>query len=184
MRAVLTGSPYPRTWLAAVIIRLRAGDDPRRGWHAAAIKAYLSRMNNEETPPVSLDPNNPNPAYQLGRLFAVLEAAQYAALGRVNASIADRYYAAASAMPARVFGSLIRSARNHISDARKRNQGRWIEPRLDEIMSHLPPDLPRTLRLEDQGRFAIGYYHERAFRPVKTETEVDDITQSDTEETI
>jgi CRISPR-associated protein Csd1 len=185
MRAVLTGTPYPRTWLAAAIIRLRAGDDPRRGWHAAAIKACLSRMNNEETPPVSRDPDNSSQAYQLGRLFAVLEAAQRAALGRVNASIADRYYGAASAMPARVFGTLMRGARNHISDARKRNQGLWIDSRLEEIMSHLQPDLPRTLRLEDQGRFAIGYYHERAFRSAKSEANADDdAIPSDTQETI
>jgi CRISPR-associated protein Csd1 len=116
---------------------------------------------------VSLDPDNPQPAYHLGRLFAVLEAAQYAALGRVNASITDRYYGAASATPARVFGALMRGVRTHISDARKRNQGLWIEARLQEIIDRLPPELPRTLRLEDQGRFAIGYYHERAFRPVR-----------------
>ncbi len=181
MRAVLTGAPYPRTWLAAAIIRLRAGDDPRRGWHAAAIKACLSRMHNEETPPVSLDPDNPSPAYQLGRLFAVLEAAQYAALGRVNASIADRYYGAASATPARVFGALLRGARTHISDARKRGQGLWVERRIGEIMAHLDGDLPRTLRLEDQGRFAIGYYHERAFRPAKADAEIPD--PSDAQET-
>lgn len=169
MCSVLTGAPYPRTWLTATIVRLRAGDDPRRGWHAAAIKACLSRMKLEETPPLALDPDNPNPAYQLGRLFAVLEAAQYAALGRVNASIADRYYGAASATPARVFGALMRAARTHVSDARKRNQGLWLEPRLNQIIGRLPPELPRTLRLEDQGRFAIGYYHERAFRPAKAE---------------
>lgn len=28
MRAVLAGAPSPRTWLAAAVIRLRAGDDP------------------------------------------------------------------------------------------------------------------------------------------------------------
>ena len=181
MRAVLTGAPYPRTWLAAAIIRLRAGDDPKRGWHAASIKACLSRMHNEETPPVSLDPDNQSPAYQLGRLFAVLEAAQYAALGRVNASIADRYYGAASATPARVFGALLRGARTHISDARKRGQGLWVERRIGEIMAHLDGDLPRTLRLEDQGRFAIGYYHERAFRPAKAEVDAPD--PSDPQET-
>lgn len=187
MRSVLTGAPYPRAWLAAVLIRLRAGDDPTAGWHAAAVKACLSRMANEETPPVSLDPDNPSPAYQLGRLFAVLEAAQRAALGRVNASIADRYYGAASATPARVFGPLLRSARIHISDARKRNRGLWIEPRLEQIVARLPSSLPPTLRLEDQGRFAIGYYHERASRPVKTETEETvppDAAQSDAEEQI
>lgn len=170
LRSVLTGEAYPRTWLAATVMRLRAGDDPRRGWHAAAIKACLSRMKMEEIPPVPLDPDNPNAAYQLGRLFAVLEAAQYAALGRVNATIADRFYGAASATPARVFGALLRGAKNHISDARKRNQGMWIEPRLGQIMARLPADLPRTLRLEDQGRFAIGYYHERTHRPAKAET--------------
>lgn len=165
MRAVLAGCAYPRTWLAAVVIRLRAGDDPSRGWHAAAIKACINRMSTEESLPVSLDPDNPSPAYQLGRLFAVLEAAQYVALGRVNASIADRYYGAASATPARVFGALLRGAKTHVSDARKRNKGGWIEPKLGEIIARLPADLPKTLRLEDQGRFAVGYYHERAFRP-------------------
>ena len=167
MRAVLTGGSYPRTWLAAAIIRLRAGDDPSRGWHAAAIKACINRMSKEEPLPVTLEPDNPSPAYQLGRLFAVLESAQYAALGRVNASIADRYYGAASATPARVFGALLRGAKTHISDARKRGKGGWIEPKLGEIIARLPPDLPKTLRLEDQGRFAVGYYHERASRPAK-----------------
>ena len=177
MRAVLSGAPYPRAWLAAAIIRLRAGDDPARGWHAAAIKACLARHKSEETPPVSLEPDNPSTAYQLGRLFAVLEAAQYAALGRVNASIADRYYGAASATPARVFGPLLRSARTHVSDAQRRNQGFWITPRLEQIVGRLPPDLPRTLRLEDQGRFAVGYYHERAYRPAKAAAEAEPETK-------
>jgi len=168
MRAVLTGTPYPRTWLAAAVIRLRAGDDPASGWHAAAIKACLHRLTPKESPPVSLDPNNPSTAYQLGRLFAVLEAAQYAALGRVNASIADRYYGAASATPARVFSSLLRGGQTHISTARKLGRGGWIGPRLEEIVGHLDGRLlPTSLRLEDQGRFAIGYYHERAHSRAK-----------------
>lgn len=167
MRAVLSGTPYPRAWLSATIIRLRAGDSPARGWHAAAIRAVLSRLPTEETPPVALDPDNTNQAYQLGRLFAVLEAAQREALGRVNASIADRYYGAASATPARVFGPLLRGARNHVADANKRGRGRWLNARIGEIMSRLDPAFPTTLRLADQGRFAIGYYHERAYRPEK-----------------
>ncbi|HZU90104.1 MAG TPA: type I-C CRISPR-associated protein Cas8c/Csd1, partial [Stellaceae bacterium] len=148
---------------SAAITRLRAGDNPRSGWHAAAIKACINR-SEEEKVPESLDPSNRNPAYQLGRLFALLEAAQYAALGRVNAPIGDRYYGAASATPARVFGPLLRGLRNHLSDARKRGRGGWIEPRIIEVMKQLPSDLPRSLRLEDQGRFAVGYYHERANR--------------------
>lgn len=166
-QAVLTGAPYPRTWLSAAITRLRAGDSPASGWHAAAIKACINRNPNEEGLPVALDRTHENVAYQLGRLFAVIEAAQYAALGRVNASVADRYYASASSTPARVFASLLRGARTHVSDAKKRGSGVWIEKKLDEIVGRLPPDLPRTLRLEDQGRFAVGYYHERASRPPK-----------------
>jgi CRISPR-associated protein Csd1 len=162
-RAVLTGGRYPRTWLAASITRLRAGDNPGSGWHAAVIKACINRSEENEVP-ASLDPANPSTAYQLGRLFALLEAAQYAALGRVNAPIGDRYYGAASAMPARVFGPLLRGLRNHLSDARKRGRGGWIEPRIIEVMKQLDPNLPSSLRLEDQGRFAVGYYHERANR--------------------
>ncbi len=168
-RAVLAGSPYPRTLLTAAITRLRAGDDPGSGWHAAVIKACLNRTEKEKAP-VALEPDNPSTAYQLGRLFYVLESAQRAALGRVNATIADRYYGAASATPARVFGPLLRGLRNHVSDARKRGQGGWIEPKVSEIMSKLPPNLPPTLRLEDQGRFAVGYYHERGTRPAKGST--------------
>jgi len=162
-RAVLTGGRYPRTLLSAAIIRLCAGDNPGTGWHAAIIRAVLTRSEKEPVP-VALDIENSSPAYQLGRLFAVLEGAQRAALGRVNATIADRYYGAASATPARVFGTLLRGLRAHVSDARKRGLGGWIEPKVMEIMGRLPPELPTTLRLEDQGRFAIGYYHERAHR--------------------
>lgn len=163
MRAVLSGTRYPRTLLTAAIIRLRAGDDPWTGWHAAAIKACINR-SEEENVPMALEPDNPSAAYQLGRLFAVLESAQYAALGRVNAPISSRYYGSASATPARVFGPLLRGLRHHVADALKQGRGGWIDGKVGEIIRKLPSELPRTLRLEDQGRFAIGYYHERAFR--------------------
>jgi CRISPR-associated protein Csd1 len=119
---------------------------------------------------------HPSPAYQLGRLFRVLEDAQYAALGAVNATIGDRYYGAASSTPARVFGPLLRGLRTHVADARKRGKGLWIEPRVAEIMARLPAELPKTLRLEDQARFAVGYYHERAARFEK-QTDAEDKTE-------
>jgi CRISPR-associated protein Csd1 len=178
MRAVLTGARYPRTLLSAAITRLRAGDAAWTGWHAAAIKAYLNRSEKESVP-MGLDPDNISAAYQLGRLFAVLEAAQYAALGRVNASISTRYYGAASATPARVFGPLLRGLRHHVADALKRDRGGWIDHRVGEIMARLPAELPRTLRLEEQGRFAIGYYHERAFRSPRSEEAKPDETDTD-----
>ncbi|MEO8927618.1 MAG: type I-C CRISPR-associated protein Cas8c/Csd1 [Caulobacteraceae bacterium] len=185
MRSILTGGPYPRTLLASVIIRLRAGDDPASGWHAAAIRAVLARdkrlKHQREETPVSLDKANPNPAYQLGRLFAAMETAQRQALGNVNATIRDRYFGAASSAPATIFPLLWQGVQNHLGKLRKSGKGGWIEREIEEIVDRLEPQLPRALPLEAQGRFAIGYYHQRkaqfAGRPVEaieTEGEADD----------
>ena len=172
LRAILTGQRYPQSLLAATLMRIRA--DRRVGpLRAGLVKALLTR-NHSGSPPVARDPDNTSTAYQLGRLFAVLEQAQYAALGKVNAPIGDRYYAAASSTPARVFATLMRGLRTHVSDARKRGRGGWIEPRVGAIVERLPPDLPKTLRLEDQGRFALGYYHEKSYRPPEAPTAGDE----------
>jgi CRISPR-associated protein Csd1 len=181
MRAVLGGGQYPRTLLAAAIIRLRAGDDPGTGWHASAIRAVLARQQrksrtNPDAPrkgetPVSLDRDHPNAGYQLGRLFAVYELAQRAALGRgVKATIRGKYFGAASATPASIFPIIITNGQNHLSKVRKERPG-WasaIERELEEVVGRIQPvmpfSLPRSLRLEDQGEFAIGYYHQRKAR--------------------
>ena len=168
MRAVLGGTRYPRTWLGAALIRLRAGDDPSTGWHAAAIRAVLERdrrrspdAERTQEIPVSLAKDFDDPAYQLGRLFAALETAQRLALGRVNATIRDRYFGAASATPAIVFPLLLRGVQNHIGKLRKDHKDGWIEREIGEIVDRLPAALPRSLKLEAQGRFAIGFYHQR-----------------------
>jgi CRISPR-associated protein Csd1 len=164
-RAVLSGTRYPRTLLTAAIIRLRAGDDPGSGWHAAAIRAVLARdhrlRSKREDWLVSLDKDFRDPAYQLGRLFAAVETAQRMALGRVNATIRDRYFGAASATPASVFPLLLRGAQNHLGKLRKDRKGGWLEREIEEITDHLSPELPRSLAMEPQGRFVIGYYHQR-----------------------
>ncbi len=165
MRAILSGGRYPQSLLAAAIIRLRAGDDPLSGWHVAVIRAVLSRDHRfhfqKEDVPVSLAPDEPNKAYQLGRLFAVLDTAQRMALGRVNASIRDRYFGAASATPASVFPLLLRGAQNHLAKLRKAGKGGWIEREIEDILDKLTLDLPRAFPLAEQGRFAVGYYHQR-----------------------
>lgn len=167
-RAVLTGARYPRSLLAAALMRLRAGDDASTGWHAAVIRGVLARDHRidprNEGAPLAIDRSNTNSAYLLGRLFAVLEAAQHRALGNVNATIRDRFFGAASATPASVFPMLIRNAQNHLAGLRKEGKVAGLERDIEEIMGGLPASLPRTLRLEDQGRFAIGYYHQRAER--------------------
>jgi len=183
MRAILTGGRYPRPLLTAVIQRLRAGE-PINGPRAALCKAILQRdarvrhqrrgralgafADNAKEVPVSLDRQEMDPAYRLGRLFAVLENAQRAALGRLNASIRDRYFGAASATPANVFPLLLRNAAHHLAVLRKdqRTGGLafWFEHEITEIMNGLGMGLPRHLRLESQGRFAVGYYHQRYAR--------------------
>lgn len=171
MRAVLTGTRYPQSLLAAALMRLRAGDNAASGWHAAVIRAVLVRQHRREPQipergetPMSLQRDYDHPGYQLGRLFAVYELAQRSALGRVNASIRDKYFGAASATPASVFPIIVRGGQNHLSKVRKEKPG-WaalIEKELEEIHSHLDPALPRSLSLQKQGEFAIGYYHQRA----------------------
>lgn len=178
-RAILAGTPYPRSLLAAALIRLRAGDDPATGWHAAAIRAVLARLKDRrEPPPVSLNREEPNAAYQLGRMFAMAEIAQRMALGKVNATIRDRYFGAASATPASVFPLLLRGMQNHLAKLRKAGKGRFIEREMDQIAEQLSPVLPRSLRLEEQGRFVIGYYHQRRARVAGKP--VDEIAEEET----
>lgn len=121
---------------------------------------------------MSLDTNEANQGYRLGRLFAVLEEAQEGALGReINAPIGDRYFGAASSAPVSVFPLLMRGVKNHLSKLRKKNPGAasGIEGKLRDVMEGVDSAFPRSLRLEDQGRFAIGYYHQRSDRFQKKE---------------
>ncbi len=171
MRSILTGTPYPRSLLSAALARLRAGDDASTGWHAAAIRAVLARENRlktrldeKENPPVSLDRQEPSPAYQLGRMFAMAEIAQRMALGKTNTSVRDRYFGAASATPASVFPLLLRGMQNHMAKLRKDGKGGFIEQEMEQIAGQLGTTMPRSLKLEEQGRFVIGYYHQRKAR--------------------
>jgi CRISPR-associated protein Csd1 len=177
MRAVLTGSRYPQTLLSRIIQRVRAERGRVNGARAAICKAIVNRnarlsrsegachFGSEEDISVALDNSNPNAAYRLGRLFALMESAQKLALPNLNATIRDRFFGAASTTPARVFPLLVRTAMYHLSAARKDEKKKriafWLERSMGEVWSGLEANLPRMLRLEDQGRFQVGYYHQR-----------------------
>ncbi len=174
MQAVLTGAPYPRTLLSAAIACIRADHDINA--RRTALIAAVLRRNHKEKVPMSLDRNNADPAYRLGRLFAVLESIQQAALPGLNATIKDRYFAAASATPGRVFPLLVKTATHHLSNLRKGDKGglaHHFEAEMGEIWSGLAADLPRSLNLEDQGRFIAGYYHQRWARKDASDTAAD-----------
>ena len=125
---------------------------------------------------MSLDRDETHPAYRLGRLFAVYERVQRAALGAVNASIRDGFYGAASATPATVFPLLSRKCAHHLATLRRNDRRRglahWYEKEIDAIVDGIGTTFPRILRLDDQGRFALGYHHQRTWKRASGETDV------------
>ena len=186
MRAILTGGRYPHFLLAAVIARMRA-DKAINGRRVAICKACLARdyrfgFENEDVS-MSLNPDDTNAAYRLGRLFAVYENLQRAALPGINATIKDRYFGAASATPASVFPMLERNSANHLASLRKGEKARlahWFDQQIDSILSGFATAFPRSLRLQEQGRFAIGYHHQRAYKRTAGEaTQADDNAQEE-----
>lgn len=110
---------------------------------------------------MALDTTNTNEGYLLGRLFAVLEKLQEDAQPGINATIKDRYYGAASSTPITVFPQLLKLKVHHL--AKLENQGFKIviEKKIGEIMELLPPSMSSHMNLENQAKFAIGYYHQR-----------------------
>ena len=166
MRAVIGGTLYPMSLLAQLIARIRADGDAN-GLRVAMIKAVLQRRFRKglihEEVSMSLNTESRNQAYLLGRLFAVLERIQYQALGELNAGIADRYYGSASAVPFSVFPRLLSGAKHHLSRLRKDKAGMAVnlDKDLGEIIAMLPETFPRHLSIDEQGRFAIGYYQQK-----------------------
>jgi len=167
MKAILAGTPYPKTLLSSAIRRCRAEQNVNYA-RAALIKAILTRETRYrkihlKEVGMSLDTSNTNPGYLLGRLFAVLERAQEQASPGINATIRDRFYGAASSTPVAVFAHLMKLKNHHIAKIDNKGAAINLEKQIGEIVDKLgvadafPPHLP----LDDQGRFAVGYYHQR-----------------------
>jgi len=167
MRAILNGTQYPATLLQAALRRIHSDTENRvKPVRAALIKAYLNRYHrihinpNHKEITMSLDTNQPSVGYQLGRLFATLEKIQEEANPGLNATIRERYYGSACASPVTVFANLMRLKNHHLAKIENRGRVKNLETLLGEIMGKLI-DFPAHLDLHEQGRFAIGYYHQR-----------------------
>ena len=187
-------TPIPRDALARAVARARMDvttDQAPRHARYGLIKAALNRNHRLERPafkeihPVSqaLDDDHPHPAYHCGRVMAVLAALQYSALGDVGASVIQRYYASASTSPALVLGRLLRNAQFHLSASkmsRKRRLG--FDKKIASVLSHIQGNFPANLTLEEQGLFALGYYHQQAHdRTKKTDGASDHATSTEQE---
>lgn len=168
MRSILTGTNYPLTLLSTILMRIRA-DGAVNALRVGMLKAVLVRnFNMKREVPVALDPDNRNKGYLLGRLFAVYEQIQSAALGRnVNATVKDKFYGSASAQPRTVFPYLEKSSAHHLSKLGKESRGYRVNLEkavagIMELMSPGEDPFPPFLSAEEQALFALGYYHQRS----------------------
>ncbi|MET8124507.1 type I-C CRISPR-associated protein Cas8c/Csd1 [Streptomyces sp. NPDC005065] len=110
-----------------------------------------------------LDKDSTDPAYLCGRLFAVLESVQHAALPDINTTLRDKYFSAAVAAPSTTLRRLYTDSGAHFKRLRRdKPAARYaLEKRLLEIYSKVCDDLPGHLTDVQQGRFIIGYSHQR-----------------------
>ncbi|MCI6119843.1 MAG: type I-C CRISPR-associated protein Cas8c/Csd1 [Prevotella sp.] len=159
VKSIFQGLPYPATLYAACIRRIRA-EQELTITRAAILKAYLNRINNNPLKiGIMLDKGNNNQGYLCGRLFAVLDKIQYEANN--ISSIRERYMNAASATPSSVFATILNLSVHH---AEKLDEGRriYFEKLKQEIFEKMSANgFPTHLDLQDQGRFFVGYYHQR-----------------------
>jgi len=176
--AALKAEPLP-WWLVTSALR-RSRAETSKGMQMTAPRASLIKLvfatnkhplfkegNMEE-----LNTSVESPAYHCGRLLSVLEEIQEAAIPGVKSTIVDRFFGTASTAPASVFGRLVKGSQSHLGKLRKEKPGYHVnlQRKLADVMGAIH-EFPRTLSLEDQGLFALGYYHQRADRYAKHEAE-------------
>jgi CRISPR-associated protein Csd1 len=178
--AILRGNPVPLpgTALAAAVRRQcldqrKADDlrDPRLNpARMGLIRAVLNRFPNQPIlMTAQLDPACSDPAYLCGRLFAVFDRLQYLAQGQLNAGVSERFYPSASVTPSLVMGRLFRNAQFHLAKAGG-GAAENVRKDFEAISTALGTEFPPTLTLEQQGRFALGFYHQKAdYRRISAE---------------
>lgn len=180
VKSIFQGLSYPQPLFASCMRRIRAGldnkkwdDAYKKGWvttRAAIIKAYLNRLKNKEQKiDIMLDKENRNQGYLCGRLFAVLERIQEIS-NRENdyfTNLRSNYMNSASTAPSTVLPTILNLSVHH-SDKLDRKDMILFEREKQEIINKLK-GFPNHLSMDDQGRFFIGYYHQRQDFFIKSE---------------
>ncbi|AQS41297.1 MAG: CRISPR-associated protein Cas8c [Candidatus Tokpelaia hoelldobleri] len=173
MQSIISGGRYPATLLSTMLMRIRL-DSHVNALRASILKAMLIRnFHATKEATVMLNTECRNTGYLLGRLFAVYEQMQSAALGpNVNATVKDKFYASASVQPRKVFNILERNSANHLAKLRKTKGGYAVnlEKLVREIMGPMNPDgdpFPISLSPKEQGLFGLAYHQQKGefFKP-------------------
>ncbi|MFN3956077.1 MAG: type I-C CRISPR-associated protein Cas8c/Csd1 [Tepidimonas ignava] len=163
-RAAITGGRIPAAAHARAVLRARLdviADQSASHARMGLIKAYHVRNLGDQDMQPYLNPDHPHPAYHCGRALALFARLQRAALGDIGAGVVQRYYTAATQTPGLILGRLASNAKNHLG---KLDAGlaAWYEGQLADIMGRIRDAIPRTLSLEEQSLFALGYYQQIA----------------------
>ena len=178
VKSIFQGLPYPQTLFASCIRRIRSesGDKDRSAisiTRAAIIKAYLNRISKTQEIKVMLDKENTNQGYLCGRLFAVLDKIQEEANNQH--SIRERYMNSASSTPAAVFSTILNLSNHHMENLKSEGRKIYFGKLKQEIFSKIDADgFKPQLDLQDQGRFFIGYYHQRQDFFVRNEESINE----------
>ena len=168
MRAILTGGQYPLSIYTAILRRISL-DKKVNYLRVSMLKAVLVRnFKNQSTNKnfMSLDTSSTNVPYLLGRLFAVFEKAQLDG-STPNKTIKDSYFTSAASTPSAIFPRLIQLNQHHMRKLKSERMANYItnDKMILEISDLIGLNdgqvFPIRLSLEDQGVFAIGYYHQR-----------------------
>jgi CRISPR-associated protein Csd1 len=185
LRVAVLNEPVP------VAMRAHLGhlDDTR----AALVRLSLSRcpQRRKEAPiPMALDENCTEPAYLAGRLFAVLEDTQRSAHRRptrtqdengeytgseVNSTFGDRFFRRAVDTPKPVLVQGRQDAAAWLTKIRRRDNSAlasWHDNRLNTLYDLLDRagGFPIRNNLRQKEQFILGYHHQRAHRPTKTQS--------------
>ena len=181
-RVALAGLPIPQPIIAQALVRFRADlmeDNPFNYARMGLIKAYFIRKEGDHQMSAYLNKEHPEPAYQCGRLLAVLASLQKAAIPEVGAGVVQRYYVAASQTPGLTIGRLMSNAKNHIGKiaSDRPRLASWFEDQIAEIMSRIEDYIPKTLNLDQQSLFALGYYQQIASRKDKVINDNNETTE-------
>jgi len=174
LKAILANTRYPESLYSSTLTRIRAEQGKITWGRAAIIKAYLiqNRHLQKGEKFVGLNGETNDTPYVLGRIFAVLESIQDEANPGINATIRDKYFNSSCANPASVFPVLMKLKNSHIRKIERQKEGKkvYFEKLLTELTGKIE-EFPKSLTLEEQGRFILGYYHQMQKRYEKKEEE-------------